>query len=304
MSASRGVVFYNRGRKMLVRLAVSAHSLRKHYTGPACILSQGEEGRKGCQAIAKQFGVDFLEVDYPQTPEARNSVFINATLCHTTTPYDVSMWLDSDSTIHGDIVPMLDAAEKYEFAIAQFTTWTTHGRIAGRIRGWKGIHPDEWIKAAIDFGPAINCGVFAFRKDSKLMADWWTLAVKGQHTMIPDETCCQLILPRYPHRMMPQIFNVSCKYGLPEHFADARIVHYHGRKHCRIEEGKLRYHCAWWYREFEEIRDLRLVQENIGEDRQLRHYLKRWDKLSPSVQAEWMFGNKRVEEQQEDDSSE
>lgn len=290
MTASRGAIFYNRGCKMIVRLAVSAHSLRKHYDGPAAILSQGDESARPCSEIAKRYGLELSRVEYPQTPQAKNDVFINATLCHTKTPYDVSMWLDSDSTVHGDIMPMLDAAEEHEFAIAQFTNWNTHGRIAGRIRGWKGIHPDEWIQAAIDYGPAINCGVFAFRKDSKLMADWWSLAVKGQHTMIPDEVCCQLILPRYPHKMMPPIFNVSCKYGLPEHFADARVIHYHGRKHCRIEKGKVRYHAERWYLEFDEVRDWSVVREHIEYDRQLRHYVKRWDAMDEDTQAAWLFG--------------
>lgn len=234
---SNGVVYYNSGTKLFVRLLVSIHSLRKHYYGPVTILSEGVNSHPVCDQIAGMFGCEVIRVTYPDL-DHKNQVYVNATKTVDHTPYNVTTWIDSDTLIVGEFDELFDAAEKYEFAIAQFANWgTKKGQINKRIKAWKGILPDKMIKAAVDYGHAINCGVFAFHKDSKLCKDWWKYAIKGIDTMIPDEVCCQIMLGSYPHKLMPKEFNVSCKYGDP-YAKDARIIHYHGRKHCRFTEWK------------------------------------------------------------------
>lgn len=233
-----GVVYYNRGRKLLVRLIVSLYSLRQHWTGPITILSEGDH--EACEKIAKWFQCELIRVTFP-TVGGKNEVFVNACLVGKHTPYDVTTWIDSDTLVVGEIYDLFTAAEEHEFAIAQFADWTTHrGRIYKRIKAWEGLLPEQWIAEAIALGPAVNCGVFAFHKRSSLVRDWYSYAVKGLATMIPDEVCCQILLAQYPHKIMPPEFNVSCKYGEP-FSEDNRIVHYHGRKHCRytqFAEGK------------------------------------------------------------------
>ena len=271
-----GVIYYNRGPKMLVRLAVSLSSLRKHYQGPVTILSHGGSEHAVCQQYAARWGAGVSHIEYPD--DGKKQTYLNATLSHLHTPYDPTIWLDSDTLVRGDFADDLwAAANENEFAVAQISSWTTYkGKIASRIRAWTPVYPD-WIQAAIDFGPAINCGVFAFRRDSKLMRDWYGLAETGRGlSMIPDETCCQLILPRYPHKIMDQKYNVSCKHSKPFD-PDARIIHYHGRKHCRINEGQYLNGCQLWYEQFTEVRYLPEVKKYIEADRQLRINLGRWD---------------------------
>lgn len=268
---SRGVIYYNRGQKMLVRLAVSLYSLRKSYAGNVTVLSQGEDSHKPCRDICGEFGATLQHVEYETPPGARDT-YLNATLSHKKTPYDVTVWLDSDTVVLRPFDALWDAAEKNEFAIAQFSTWgTSGGKIAGRIKSWKPLYP-EFVGAALKFGHAINCGVFAFRKDSGLMRDWYRLAEPGRDlSWIPDETCCQLILPQHKNQIMPAEYNVSCKYGVRE---NARIIHYHGRKHCRREREKYLFMSDIWYGFFDDIADLKFVKKYMPKDRQLVKALK------------------------------
>jgi hypothetical protein len=277
---TRGVIYYNRGQKMLVRLAVSIESLRRHYDGPVTILSQGDDSHKACEYIADRWGIgaNVKRVDWPD--EKKRQTYLNATLSHQTTPYDTTMWLDSDTLVRGTFAEMFEAAEANEFAISQIANWTVQKKIGKRVLDWAPLYPD-WIKPALDFKPAINCGVFAFVKESALMRDWYKLAEPGRDlSWIPDETCCQLILHRYPHKIMDQKYNVSCKHSNP-YDPDARIIHYHGRKHCRMTEKDgvtFCLHGAWlWYRMFEVLRGDKTVEGWVRKDRQLRQNLSKWD---------------------------
>ena len=227
-------------------------------------------------------------------PPGHARALLCKTQLHLHTPYDTSILLDADTVTLGDITPIFEAAESSGFAVAQFSDWKTTGRIRKRIEEWRPIVGDKWTDEALAYGPAINTGVYGFRRDSKLMADWYEIAVKNRAGFIPDETCCQVMLPRYPHVIMPARFNVSCRYGT---LTDAVVVHMHGRKHCRmtdpdsavLQTGKRRFaRVVWrpqflnnsdiWLREFEEIRHRDEVQAVIKHDRQLRQNLPRWDR--------------------------
>jgi len=284
---SEGVVYYNVGEKMAVRLAVSVHTLRKVYDGPITILSEGMPSHAFCGPIAKRYGCNVQDTVFNAT-EGKNTTYLNACLVGEHTPYDTTVWLDSDTTIHRRFDELFEAANRNDFAIAQFADWKTKhkkhpeklSKIGGRIECWRGILPDHWLQRAIEFGPAINCGVFAFNKRSSLVRDWHELARKGQFdSFIPDEVCCQIMLaqPEYKCEIMPQHFNCSCKYSDPWE-DDVRIVHYHGRKHARFEGGHPQYNSDIWYAQFQQIRDWEIVQDYISKDRQLRNNLKEWDK--------------------------
>jgi hypothetical protein len=296
---AKGILYYNRGDKMLVRLEVSLHSLRKIYDGDICLLSQGDDSRRACKPICKRYDVQMIKVDYPDT-ELKRATYLNATLSHEKTPYDTTIWLDSDTLI---LKPFWEelwaAAEKHEFAIAQLADWKTRNKrgnatkVGNRVLSLKPLYP-EWMEGALDYGAAINCGVFSFVKDSKLMADWWKMAAPCRElNWIPDEVCCQMMLHRYSHKLMPHWFNASCKYD-DARDEQARICHYHGRKHCRIEsygedrkdkngflraewEQRYLFHSDMWYAEFEQVRSN--TDQWVKHDRQLKQNIRMWDKL-------------------------
>ena len=271
---SEGIIYYNKGLKMLVRLIVSLHSLRKVYDKKIALLVEGE-GTKECKEIAKMYNVECVEVNFGES--YKNKTYLNSCLSHTVTPYDTSIWIDSDTLILKDPSKLFKYANENEFAIAQFANWVSSGsRIKKRIKAWKPYLP-KFIKEALAFGPAINCGVYAFRKDGKLVKDWYDHATKGKTNFIPDEVCCQVILPQYPHIIVDAKYNTSCKYGTVDN--STVIVHYHGRKHCRIKDGKYLNNSKVWYKAYDEVKDLDVVKDFMKKDRQLRKNIKNHESM-------------------------
>jgi len=268
----RGVIYYNMGTSCTVRLLVSLVSLRKHYTGPVTILSEGEESHALCERIGAAMNVPVQRWE-PGVCPGRHLPFLSKTRLHLGTPYEVTVALDSDTLVVGPIDELFEHAERDSFCVAQLGKWRTDGKIIeARLQKWADILPDD-LGAAIAFGPAINTGVMAFRKDAPIFAEWYAAAVKGRESFIPDEVSCQMLLHRFPHRVLDGQWNRSCRHDDPD-LPDTRIIHYHGKKHCR--DG-LPFHGDKWMAAYDEI-----LQRNVADiqtwtpagDRQLRRQLK------------------------------
>lgn len=251
----KGVIYLNYGTKCIFRLIVSIHSLRKYYKGNISVLSDGDESNNALNDIflGNDIGVDIIKCKFDKKLEGKNSIYLKKADINTNTPYDVSVFLDADTLVVGDISELFKLAEENDFVVPQFTNWTTNTRqIVKRIKSWESTH-SEFIKNALEFGPAVNCGVFAFKKDCEFAKKWCNEIIIGRNNFIPDETGMQVILHRFKHKVCDQIYNVSCKYSNP-YDNNARIIHYHGRKHCRLNnEGKLLYGGDLWINELNEV---------------------------------------------------
>jgi len=268
----RGVIYYNIGTSCCMRLLVSLASLRRHYSGPVTILSEGVESHRLCEKIAKATNADLKEWNCGVEPGA-NTHYLAKTRYHLGTPFEITVALDSDTLITGSLDELFDITFASSFCVARFADWKSSGNtIAKRIRAWTTVAPSD-IEPALQFGPAINAGVIAFRHDATLLVEWHPFALRGRDFFIPDEVSCQILLHRHPHRVLDSKWNRSCKYDDPG-AADTRIIHYHGRKHCR---PGLPYSGARWVAEFDA-----LVRENTAEvrqwmpagDRMLRRHLR------------------------------
>ena len=191
--------------------------------------------------------------------------------------------LDTDTIVSGDFSELFEAAKGHDLAIPHFAGWHSNGpTISMRIRCYAPIKP-EYIDAAINYGPAINCGVFAWQKGSRIFKEWIEIASWGElnGVYICDEVACQLLLPRYDVNVIGTRCNVSVLHdpGTP----DPRIIHFHGRKHC-LEEPK----CRLWIQEFiEALNDdtlgiRKLVLED-NDDKRLRKFIKG---NSPTIHAD------------------
>lgn len=248
----KGVIYFNLGSKCLLRAIVSIHSLRKYYDGPIAIISTGSDSDKLCDSLFKGTDIQIVKASFPISLQGKNEVYLKKASVNDWTPFDVSVFLDADTIVKGPIDELFELAEEHDFVVPQFTNWTTKkGSIKRRIEGWKEIYPDL-MEAALDFGPAVNCGVFAFKKDTEFAAKWCSNVTPGRLNFIPDETGMQVVIHQYKHFVCDQKYNVSCKYSKPDD-EDARIIHYHGRKHCRIDEdGKIPYHGDIWLAEHKE----------------------------------------------------
>jgi len=251
---TRGVLYYNSGSSCLIRMIVSLYSLRKVYDGNISILYPKRDieekpfSIKTCHKIGKIFNCDIQEIDMG-VPKGKNRVFLERTKYHTITPYEISLSIDSDTVIIDKrITDYFDAAEENEFALAQFSDWKpNNGVIRKRIAYWEKHYPED-VQAAWDFGHGINCGLFAFRKDSQIMQQWYDKAIIGRETFIADESCMQLLIPHNPVKIMGSEYNTSCKYDKNIHKADYPVViHFHGKKHCRMsDEGYPTNNAEYW----------------------------------------------------------
>lgn len=251
---SRGIILYNSGTSCLIRTIVCLYSLRQVYDGNIVIFYPSRDcddnkfAIKVCERAGDIFNCEVKMIDM-NVSKGKNRIFLERTKYHTKTPFDVSMSLDSDTIVlDRRIQDYLDAAEENEYSIASFAKWgTSRGMICRRILYWH-VHYPDLIEAAVAYGSAINCGCFAFRKDSRLMNAWYEHALVGRNTFIADETCMQVLLPHYPHQLLSSNYNTSCKYD--KHITDKDypvMIHYHGKKHCRFDDnGKPKNHCHLW----------------------------------------------------------
>jgi hypothetical protein len=243
---SRGVVYYNAGTSHLVRLLVSLRSLRRYYEGPVTILSEENDSSDICFGIGDALDAEVKDWNCG-VPEGRNRRLLAKTRYYAGSPYDITIAMDSDTLVLGPISELFPEAEKAQFCVAQIghlksTDWP----FARRIRAWQSLRPSD-VGPATNFGPAINCGVLAFQKDADFCRNWMEMALPGRNKFIPDEVCCQLTLHRFPHLILDRRWNCSCKYDDPN-TPGTRIIHYHGRKHCRIG---LPFHGVRWISELE-----------------------------------------------------
>lgn len=262
---TNGIIYYNVGRKMLVRFEISLFSLRQVYKGPVMLLIDGE-GKEECIKLANRYNCNYIDVGY--TYKIPHSIYLNACLSHIHTPYDNTIWLDSDTIILKSFDELFPLISERGFVIAQFANWVSNGKfIKSRILTWSDIYP-ELMESALNFGPAINCGVFGFSKNSSFMKDWYSLAIKGSKNFIPDEVCCQIMLHKYPHQIIDKKYNLSCMYGVIDD--DTRIVHFHGSKHCCLTgRKKLMYNGNLWFKYFNQLSSSQIIKDNIQFDKYL-----------------------------------
>lgn len=227
---NKGVIYYNTGLGCLTRLLVSIYSLRQHYDGPIAILSEGEDSKYYCKQIAEDLNCYVKDVKI-DIPDGSQEAFIKKTLLYKHSPYFLSIFLDADTIVKGDITPLFEWATMHGFVATQFNNWTSKSKvIVDRINAWNKIYPNRMEKA-YEYGPAINAGCYAFRRDAKFLADWYSLTLPGRDIELPEETIMQLFLMDYPHYIAPQEYNCSCRYSNPR-AKDVKVIHYHGKKHC------------------------------------------------------------------------
>jgi len=270
ISGSCGVIYYNVGRGAIVRLAVSLSTCVNYYPKDKITILSDYEGYDDCKKIANHFGVNIKIIELEKLN--RKQILLNKCLAHNYTPYDNTIFIDSDTIILGKFDELHDEADRNEFVVTQFSDWTTkRSVIKKRIKEWKEIFP-EMIKEALEERPSVNVGVFAFRKDSEFMNAWFDYAKHGTHMFIPDEQCCHLLLPKYKNSIVSNDYNTSCKYDKVKD--TTKILHFHGKKHCRLDANKNYINNSdKWYAEFDKISELDFVKNNIEFDKQLRKHL-------------------------------
>ena len=284
MIKTRGVIYFNSGTKCILRLVVSIHSLIKYYNGPITIFTDGDESTVLLNNIfndPKTNKIYIKQIHFPDYLEGKNSVYLKKASLNDYTDYDLNVFIDADTIVRSNIDQLFELTNEYDFVVPQFCNWTTNTRaIVKRINSWSLQYP-ELINGALNFGKAVNCGVFAFKKDTEFVKNWCDSIIPGRNNFIPDETGMQIILQKYKHFVCDQKFNVSCKYSDP-YDQNTAIIHFHGRKHCRLDDnGKLLYGGELWVNEYNEILSENFVNVEKFNLESKDNMIRKWKNFKP-----------------------
>jgi hypothetical protein len=279
LEMTKGVIYYNRGTKCMVRLLVSLYSLRKHYQGEVAVIYSGDQEQWFLDEVAK---LNAKTIPMPYRA-GEGSLVLKASLWRYS-PFDLTMFMDADTIVLNPIDEYFNYIEKYDFVTGNFANWkTSGGTISRRIRAWKNCCP-ELIQPALDFGQAVNTGIDGWKKGASLLKDWEDLTIKGYQMnctrRIVDEIGCQLLLAKHKCYVADTSWGESVKYGKVD--KDTKIIHYHGSKHVGDRPQNLLWKQHYW----ELVNDLgvKKILEHHG-DRALRDYLKKVPKNMTIVSA-------------------
>ena len=275
---SNGVIYLNQGEKCLIRLLTSIYSLRKHYMGNVTVMQYG---------VYPPFLKDMLtnmNVNMLCSDDTSIHPLVRKASLWRETPYDVTLFIDADTLVVKPIDIVFKKVLRSKFAVYQFAGWkSSGGMISARIEGFKGCLTEKELKDAINYGSAVNTGIFAFTKDAPILPFWEALTRKGaEHncSRIPDEIACQILLPKFPVKILPPEWGVSPKYDTAKFKDNAVIYHYHGQKHC-LPELPL---CREWENTYKEMVDRFAIPElktNWGDKRLGRFQKKLFGEIKP-----------------------
>jgi len=233
---THGVVYLLHGMGAAERLAVSVYSLRNHWCGSITILTGDAAERAIARRIANGFNCRVLLIqDMP------DNAMLAKTRIPEWTPYGETLYLDADTVVVGAVDELFD----YALTLTQEGCWVSTGKRVGKwIRSWRDKIEDhdclEWLEIQLAHSwPAINTGVFAFRRDNHHLDTWRKIAEQCPDMMMVDQLAMQIATSVIPYRLLDDRFNHSPTHGMA--MEDIRVHHFHGRKHCRSR----RVHPVW-----------------------------------------------------------
>ena len=224
---SQCVLYFNRGTSCYIRLLVSVFSLRKHYSGPIKLMQEGKLDEPIATLLKR------LSVTIQFLPLTADPVLVARASLWRVLEEDYALMLDSDTIVCGPVDEAFGWIKEQGFVASWFTGWhTTGSTMRKRIEEWAKVVP-EMVEPAIDYGNAINGGVQGWSKGTAMLPAYEALTRQGHAAgcsrIVLDEIALQLLLPQHRHHLAHHVWNTSGAFG---DVANARIVHYHGRKHC------------------------------------------------------------------------
>jgi len=232
----------------LMNLVCSIYTLRKHWDGPVDVLAW-PESYELAKTICSDPVLNANAIEWKPNYRGKNDTFVDKTrLVQDHYDDQTVLFLDADTTIHGDLEVLFWNAEQCGYAIPQFCDWLSSRRnIAGRLRSLEEF--PEIDKSLIDIVidqklPSINNGVFAARPDSPVLPLWhkWTYAART--TFIPDEKVIHLLMAKFlPLHKFSVLLHGACNCSpiyQPKELPDEKVIvrHFHGDSNYRIDKSQ------------------------------------------------------------------
>lgn len=262
----RRVFYLMSGPAHLPYLAASLYTLLQHWSGPVDIHCWPETCHILQPALERYPIAGTVTVWREPDYYGKNDQFLDKQqVAMGYAPDDTVLYLDADTTIHGDLELLFDLAEDYGFCATQFNDWTTgQSRMIRKRIGDLLSYPEivenigGWITPIVNGSesvPSVNGGVWAAKPDCRLLPHWYRLTMMAtvpRSTFIADEKVLHVLA--YLYGGLGEAYtlkedgrwNCSPKHQ-PRSLADNKVVvrHYHGDSCCRPAKCK-RGVDLWW----------------------------------------------------------
>lgn len=268
------IVYLTSHRPHLPYLVVSLYTLRVEWSGEVEVHAWPQSYqvvKEICQDA--RLGITAVARDEPEY-RGKNDQFLDKMKLASSLDCD-GVYLDADTTIHGDLSPLFDLLGQKTFVCSQWNDWVTTGkRIKGRLEEllqWPHI-PRRYVEHVLQHPyPSVNGGVFAFRPDSQILELWhnWTWPLR-KRVFICDERVMHLLPAVSPSQV--EVVQQHGRYNSsPKHQSrqlkdeDVVIRHYHGDSNVRPQKSKRGF--ALWYPIYQFCldRNFGYMQEWVGE---------------------------------------
>ncbi len=284
MKSDRRIIYLVSGPAHLPYLVASLVTLRQHWSGEIGVYVW-PESYSLVQRIYEDDRLNITCVEQREPPYRKkdgvgsNSQFLHKIRVAQSLRDEVEtvLYLDADTTIHGDLSPLFYWAEKHGFCATQWNDWVTTGKmVSGRIRGLLDVPGIErrWILRTVERSwPSVNGGVWASRPTCSVLGKWFDLTLKACPMFIADERVLHLMQTLYvPNGLMATLcergrYNSCPKLNENLPIEDMIVRHYHGDSCCRPQKSQVGYD-SWWpiYQ--------RCLDENFGGIREWRGRIK------------------------------
>lgn len=241
-----GVVYSLHGNYYWPQICVSIWSLRRHYKGPICIAALDTAGyRLACELADSALAQPLIVICPHLDINRRNGGYAAKSQLIPLVPFELGVFLDADTVVAGPFFEDLLPTGVEEVVLTQFANWKTTGkRISGRVKKWEQFAPTSVAQCLAAPWPAVNTGVYGFRRESAYFQKDWGEMTERNISFICDEIAAQLLVPTYAPggrmRVMPDAYNRSPVYN--PSYNNVRIWHFHGGKHLRPGLPKQ----IWW----------------------------------------------------------
>lgn len=209
---SQGILYIATGEKYIQAAIRSARSALKYCPGLAIHLFTDAKGR---ELHFSRSPLPFSSVDIIKDPHHRSKVDYVA---HT--PFDRTLFLDTDTALNADIRPMFNILDRFDIAMTH-----AHHRSPTRLQRWRAVLPDSF--------PEFNTGVILYRKTPAVLqclGEWGHHFIEAALNENNDQTTLRELLWLSDLRIatLPPEYNVRfVKYPLlwSKSEAQSKIFH-------------------------------------------------------------------------------
>ncbi len=261
---TREINYLLSGKPHLPYLLTSLYTLRNHWDGPV-VISAWEESFEMVEAMVEKLDprgsnavpMEIHVVKREPVWRGRNDQFMDKIHMVMGSEADTVLYLDADTTTHGDLSPLFEHAERSGFCATQFCGWTMDGLARSRVEKLRPfpVIPQEHIDHLLQAPtwPSVNGGIWAAKPSSPVLPEWynWTDAAK-KDVFIADEAvlhvCSSVFVPLGEMSILcGGHFNCSPMRYQPKDLPDehVRVWHYHGDCNTRRNKCPKGYD-LWW----------------------------------------------------------